>query len=234
MNELERRVFAVLIEKQLTTGDYPMTINALVNACNQKSNRDPVMDLDEDAVWNTLEALRERGLVSKVLPPMGSRVERFKHEIDNKLQWPKPQKVILCELMLRGPQTLSELRTRGSRMYVFESAEAVSAVLDALAALSPPLVAAMSRVPGQREIRYTHLLYPPNEKPPSESAPARSESADGFRGGASEPVRSAAAEFGGGGDSAMREQLEALQSEVAELHEQVAGLRRRLDTLEGR
>src|SRR5438034_6064399 len=141
LNELQRRVLGVLIEKQLTTGDYPMTLNALVNGCNQKSNRDPLLELDEDAVWNTLETLREKGLTSKVLPSGSYRVERFKHEIDTKLQWPKPQKAILCELLLRGPQTLNELRTRASRMYVFDNLEAVAAVLDTLAQQAPPLVA---------------------------------------------------------------------------------------------
>lgn len=236
MNELERRVLGVMIEKQLTTGDYPMTLNALTAGCNQKSNRDPVLELDEDAVWNTVEALRERGLVARVLPPMGSRVDRFKHEIDAKLQWPKAHKAVLCELLLRGPQTPGELRTRASRMYPFETVDAVAAVLDALAAADPPLAAALPRVPGQREVRHTHLFYPPGQQPAVAAATARSSaSAESLRestGGqaAGPPPRPAAADD----LAAVQRRLEGLQSEVADLHEQIAGLRRRLEALEGR
>lgn len=242
LNELERRVMGVLIEKQLTTGDYPMTLNSLTTACNQKSNRDPMMDLDEDAVWNTIEALRERGLASRVLPGGSSRVERYKHEIDTKLQWPKPQKAVLCELLLRGPQTLNELRTRASRMYAFENLDAVTAVLDALAQQSPPLVATLPRQAGQSAVRFTHLLYPPGEKPPTAPRP-ESAGDTGYSPppatypapGAPAPSAAAPARSIASADVAvLQEQLEAMQSELAELHEEVAGLRRRLDSLEGR
>ncbi|MCA9244565.1 MAG: DUF480 domain-containing protein, partial [Phycisphaerales bacterium] len=120
LNEFERRVLGVLMEKALTQpAGYPMTVNSIVAGCNQKSNRDPVMEVDEDVVWSTLESLRERGLVSKVLPPPGSRAERFKHDVSQALNWQTPQRAIMTELMLRGPQTPGELRTRCERMAPF-------------------------------------------------------------------------------------------------------------------
>lgn len=225
LNAIERRVLGVLLEKSLSQPEYyPMTLNAIVAACNQKSNRDPVMELDEDAVWSALEQLRQHGLSAKVLPAPGSRVERFKHEVDAKWQWPKAQKAIMTELLLRGAQTVGELRTRGSRMYAFDNLESVSAVIDWLSSQTPPWMGVLPRAPGQSTVRYAHTLYPDDEQP------AHGEPALAHAPQRSERAASTPAEL----ISALQDVLEALQSEVAELHQEVATLRRRLDTLEGR
>jgi hypothetical protein len=164
MNAVERRVLGVLMEKALAQPQYyPMTVNAIVAACNQKNNRDPVMELDEDAVWNTLEVLRAGGLVSRLLPGGASRVERYRHEAKEQLGWEKPQRAILSELLLRGPQTLGELRTRCTRMYPFDSVESITAVVEGLAQTDPPVVTPLPRAPGQSVIRYAHRLYREDE-----------------------------------------------------------------------
>lgn len=113
LKPVERRVLGVLLEKSLAQPSYyPMTLNAVVNACNQKSNRDPTMNLNEDAVWDALDALRERGLVARMLAGMSGRVDRFKHEAKTHFGWEKPQRAVMAELLLRGPQTVGELRSR--------------------------------------------------------------------------------------------------------------------------
>ncbi len=173
LNDVERRVFGVLLEKALAQPQYyPMTLNAITAACNQKSNRDPVMDLDDEAVWNTLEVLRAGGLVSRLLPGGTSRVERFKHEAKEFFGWEKPQRAVMAELLLRGPQTVGELRGHCVRLYPFDSTEAVVAVLESLSQAAPPRVAPLPRAPGQAAVRYAHLLYPPEERAQFSSAPA--------------------------------------------------------------
>lgn len=254
LNALERRVLGALLEKSLAQPEYyPLTLNALVAACNQKSNRDPVMELDEEAIWQTLEALRVRGLASKVLAGGGGRTDRFKHEVDVKLGWPKAQKAVMTELLLRGPQTIGELRTRASRLYVFDNLESVAAVLDWLAALEPPAVAPLPRAPGQSAIRFTHLFYPPEEQPAIASAaesstPSTSMAEAGRSAGvmsAAPILRHAPSSSASNADTTpftanageterLREQLENLQAELADLHEELAALRRRVETLEQR
>lgn len=173
LNEVERRVLGSLMEKSMANPEYyPMTENALVAACNQKQNRDPVMELDGEAVWAALESLRQRSLVSMVLPAPGARTKRFKHEVETHYGWPKRERAIMAELLLRGPQTAGELRTRCSRFVPFEDLDAVTLVLDNLAQRDQPVVAALPREPGRSAVRYTHLLYPPDESPQA-AAPAR-------------------------------------------------------------
>lgn len=226
LNLIERRVLGVLLEKALAQPEYyPMTLNAVVTACNQKNNRDPVMNLDEDAVWHALEQLRQNGLASKVLPGAGSRVDRFKHEVDAKWQWPKAQKALMAELLLRGPQTLGEMRTRGSRLYAFDNLESVSAVLDWLSSQTPPWIRILPRGAGQSADRYAHLLYPEDEAASLASESPTSRSA---------PLSSPPSALANNSADELRSQLEAVQSEVAELHELVANLTRRLERLEGR
>lgn len=160
LNEIERRVLGALLEKSLAQPQYyPMTVNAIVAACNQKSNRVPTMQIDEDTIWATLEALRTRGWVSRLLPGESGRVERFKHEVKEQTGWEKPQRAVMAELLLRGPQTVGELRTRCTRMYPFENTESVTAVLDNLANCDPPAVAALPRSAGRSAIRWAHRLY---------------------------------------------------------------------------
>ena len=174
LNELERRVFGVLLEKSLAQPTYyPMTPNAIVAACNQKSNRDPFMDLDEDAVWDTLERLRGRGLVAKVLAPLSMRADRFKHEAREYFGWEKPERAVMAELLLRGPQSIGELKTRCSRMVPFEDKAAVGRVLESLQQADPPLVQELPRTGGRSAVRFVHRLYPEGETPAVEDAAAR-------------------------------------------------------------
>jgi len=133
LDEFQRRVLGVLMEKAMSQPQYyPMTLNQVVSGCNQKSNRDPVMDLDADTVWKTLNELREMGLVTEVMPAPGSRAEKYRHNVPDKLGWEKRKQAIMAELLIRGPQTVGELRTRCSRMMPFESIDAVVMVLDNL------------------------------------------------------------------------------------------------------
>jgi uncharacterized protein YceH (UPF0502 family) len=150
----EVRVLGSLLEKEITTPEYyPLSLNALLNACNQKSNRDPVVQFDEDTVERVLYILRDKGLLLNVTGA-GSRVPKYGHRLSEKLNLGRRELAILCELMLRGPQTLGELRTRAERMHHFDDLSEVESVLDRL----PELVTKLARRPGEKETRYTHLL----------------------------------------------------------------------------
>ncbi|MCK4340527.1 MAG: YceH family protein [Phycisphaerae bacterium] len=233
LNEIERRVLGVLLEKSLAQPQYyPMTLNAILAACNQKSNRDPVMHLDEDAVWNTLEVLRAPGLVTRLLPSGSSRVERFKHEVKEFFGWEKPQRAVLAELLLRGPQTIGELRGRCSRMYPFENTAAVSAVLDSLNQADPSRVAVLPRTPGRSAVRYAHRMYPPDEWAALAETPGDSVSVAQAQAVVSPPPPPAAAPSAEA--EALRAEVENLQAKVAELHETLTQLQRRVETLEER
>lgn len=159
LNAAEARVLGSLIEKQITTPDaYPLTLNALTLACNQKSNRDPEMALDEHAVVRALDGLREKKLALMV-SLAGSRVMKYSHQADHSLQLEPPALALLCELLLRGPQTAGELRGHAARMAPFESIEAVEQAMGALTARHPePLAVLLPRLPGRKEPRYAHLL----------------------------------------------------------------------------
>ena len=163
--------WASLIEKQLSQPQYyPLTLNALVNGCNQKSNRDPTMELDEATVYDTLEELRGRDLISRVLAGAGSRTDRFRHDLGRTVGWQTPQLAIMAELLLRGPQTVGELRSRCARMHPFASIDAVAETLESLAGGDSPAVTAMPREPGRSAIRHRHLLYEAGEAPQAQSA----------------------------------------------------------------
>lgn len=154
LHPAEVRVLGSLLEKEITTPEYyPLSLNALVNACNQKSNRDPVVEFDSETVGQALEALRDKGLLLAITGA-GSRVPKYGHRISEKLNLGRRELAILCELMLRGPQTLGELRTRSERMHRFDDLAEVEAVLDRL----PELVVKLPRRPGEKEVRYAHLL----------------------------------------------------------------------------
>lgn len=163
LTALEARVIGCLIEKQITTPDqYPLSLNALTNACNQKSNRDPVMALDDTTVQQTLDSLNHQHFILEK-SGFGSRVPKFQHRFCNTefgtLQFSAAEVAILCELMLRGPQTPGELRSRASRMCGFSGVEEVENSLDALAKREDgPFVVKLAREPGRRESRYAHLL----------------------------------------------------------------------------
>jgi len=169
---VEARVVACLIEKEATTPDnYPMTLSALIAACNQKSNRDPVMALDEQAVSDALNELRYRDRIAWQVSLAGSRVPKYKHDIQSRIPLESVELAVICELMLRGPQTVGELRSRTQRFGVTPSAEDIA---DALRSLGDRetggLVIRLSPGPGRREPRYAHLLCGPVEEAAEVSA----------------------------------------------------------------
>lgn len=158
LNEIETRVLGSLVEKQLTTPEYyPLTLNALVNACNQKSNRDPVVSYDETMVTQCLETLRDRNLVY-VFYGSTSRVPKYKHMLPSVYELEPPETAILTEMLLRGPQTLGELRGRCERLYEFSGLGEVQETLDGLMRRDDPLVVKLPVQPGRKEARFAHLL----------------------------------------------------------------------------
>ena len=158
LNEVECRVLGSLLEKEITTPEYyPLSLNALLNACNQKSNREPVMNLDEAAVREALRSLEGQSLVRSV-SPADSRVTKYEHRLQEAYNFYRHETAILCLLLLRGPQTPGELRGRSERMHSFDDLNAVQSSLQHLMKREPPLVKALSRQPGTKETRYVHLL----------------------------------------------------------------------------
>jgi len=212
LSDVEVRVLGALIEKDITTPDYyPLSLNALVNACNQKNNRDPVMTLNEDAVRASLDSLQAQRLAG---PASGadSRVTKYEHRMQEVFNFDRREIAILCVLLLRGAQTPGELRGRTERMYRFEELEDVHATLDRLSQRDPPLVAVLPRQPGTKESRYIHLLS--GNTAPAEAAPARglvSSSADDDRIGRLEV------------------EVKELRKEVAEMHQQLAAFRKQVE-----
>jgi len=158
LNEAEVRILGCLIEKELTTPEYyPLSLNSLTNACNQKSNRDPIVSFDEADVSHGLESLHEMGLTRKTLTA-GSRVTKYLHTFLDKFDLSAHEIAILCELMLRGPQTLGEVRSHAERMSEFKGLEEVENSLQALMDYDPALVIKLPRETGRKECRYMHLF----------------------------------------------------------------------------
>jgi uncharacterized protein len=158
LTETEVRVLGSLIEKDITTPEYyPLSLNALVNACNQKSNRDPVMQLDEDAVRDALEGLQRQRMAG---PARGadSRVTKYEQRLQEVFNFTRAETAVLCVLLLRGPRTPGELRGRAERMHRFETLEDVQSALQKLMQREPPLAKVLPRQPGTKESRYAHLL----------------------------------------------------------------------------
>ncbi len=160
----EVRVLGALIEKQITTPDYyPLTLNALTNACNQLTNRDPVVAYDDPTIVRAIDGLREKRLAT-LFSGAESRVAKYKHTLTDALLLTPGEVAVLCVLMLRGPQTLGELRTRSERLFSFDTLPEVEATLQALASRQPaPLIAKLPRAPGTKESRYAQLLAGPVE-----------------------------------------------------------------------
>ena len=158
LTETEVRVLGSLIEKDITTPEYyPLSLNALVNACNQKTNRDPVMQLDEAAVLVALDGLQEQRMAG---PARGadSRVTKYEQRLQEVFNFTRAEIAVLCVLLLRGPQTPGELRGRSERMHRFEALEDVQSALQKLMQREPPLAKVLPRQPGTKESRYAHLL----------------------------------------------------------------------------
>ena len=158
LNSIEARILGCMIEKQITTPDYyPLSLNSLTNACNQKSNRDPVVSFDDTVVVKGLDSLQDKGLSEK-LYKADSRVPKYQHNFDKSLNLSRREVAVLCELMLRGPQTLGELRNRCERMHKFENIHEIEEVLAELKSRDNPMVTKLPRQPGRKESRYMHLL----------------------------------------------------------------------------
>jgi len=171
LSDIEVRVLGALIEKDITTPDYyPLSLNALVNACNQKNNRDPVMTLHDDAVRAALDSLQTQRLAG---PARGadSRVTKYEHRLQEVFNFDRREIAILCVLLLRGAQTPGELRGRAERMYRFEELTDVISTLDRLSQREPSLVAVLPRQPGTKESRYMHLFS--GDAPPAEQSSVR-------------------------------------------------------------
>ncbi|WP_020410176.1 YceH family protein [Hahella ganghwensis] len=206
----DTRVIGVLLEKEITTPDqYPLSLNALTNACNQKSNRHPVLDLSEQTVAETVEDLKQRGLVRG--DSYKSRVEKLAHRFCNsefgELKLSPPQVAVVCELLLRGPQTPGELRSRASRMHPFAKVDEVEGTLKELTEHQKgPLVTILPREPGKRESRYAHLFS-------SDIEPVVTESMD-------------AEKFG-----ANRAEIDTLKAQIARLEQENEALKQRLRQL---
>jgi uncharacterized protein len=211
LTPIEARVLGALIEKEITTPEYyPLSLNALTNACNQKSNRDPVLHIEESEVRKALNHLEYQSLVRSV-SSTDSRVTKFEHRLQDAFNFYRPEVAIICELLLRGPQTPGELRTRASRMHAFEDLESVHSALSRLEKREPPLVTVLPRQPGTKEARYAHLL---GDAPPvAPSAPPRAIAARDHDTTASSDDR-----------------VEGLAAEVAELRSQIADLQSQFAT----
>ena len=205
LNDIEVRVLGCLIEKELATPEYyPLTLNALTNACNQKSNRDPVMSLEETDVVRALDALRFKQLA--LISAEGGRAAKYRHILAEKLRLSPAELAVVAELLLRGPQTVGELRTRAERMHPFPDLAGIEEVLEELMARTPPLVKRLPRQPGRKEQRHTHLLGGEPELVTDERAPAP------------EAARLKV--------MAENERIAKLEGEVVVLRMEVAGLRR--------
>jgi uncharacterized protein len=216
LNDVETRALGSLIEKDVTTPDYyPLSLNALVNACNQKNNRDPVMNLDEEAVRQALNSLQEKRLAG---PTSGadSRVTKYEHRLQEAFNFTRGETAIVCVLLLRGPQTPGELRGRAERMHRFEDLTEVQSTLQRLMQRDPPLVRILPRQPGTKEARYKHLLAGDAEDDPhvvhatsTVAAASNSDEADRF--------------------ARLENELSELRKQIADLKQQFAGFQKQFE-----
>jgi len=214
LTETEVRVLGSLIEKDITTPEYyPLSLNALVNACNQKSNRDPFMQLDETAVRDALSSLQERRMAG----PAGgadSRVTKYEHRLQEVFNFTRQEIAVLCVLLLRGPQTPGELRGRSERMHRFEALDEVQSALQKLMQRDPALVKVLPRQPGTKEARWVHLMAGDVAVPESQYAGAVA--SDRGSGDGERIVR-------------LEEEVAALRREVGELKDQLGRFRQQFE-----
>jgi uncharacterized protein len=214
LSDVETRVLGSLVEKELTTPEYyPLSLNALVNACNQKSNRDPVMSLEEAEVREALRTLDKKGLAGPA-DNMLSRVSKYEHRLQEAYNFTRHEIAVLSELLLRGPQTPGELRSRADRMHKFDDLGIVHSTLHKLMNREPPLVKVLPRQPGTKEVRYAHLMSGDVEVPLSDSAAGVAPTSS-----TSSIERIARLE----------DQVEKLQSEFADLKQQFAAFRKQFE-----
>jgi uncharacterized protein len=218
LTRAQARVLGALIEKEVTTPDYyPMSLNALINACNQRSNREPVMDLDEEAVRQALHGLEDLRLAGRARGADG-RVTKYEHWLGEAFNFSRAETALICVLLLRGPQTPGELRGRTERLHRFDEIGEVLAGLQKLMEREPALVAVLPRQPGTKEARYAHLL-----SGPVESQSVAAENAYVRREGGIDT----------GQVSGHEERIAQLETTVAELKREVTALRQKIDDLFG-
>jgi hypothetical protein len=214
LTEIETRVLGSLIEKDITTPDYyPLSLNALVNACNQKNNRDPVMTLDEAAVRDALATLQEKRMAGPV-SGADSRVTKFEHRLQEVFNFDRREIAIVCVLLLRGPQTPGELRSRTDRMYRFEGLDDIVSTLDRLAQRQPSLARVLPRQPGTKESRYTHLF---SGEPPEADVARAPSPANAASGPASDRLKT------------LEEEVARLRQDLSEVQQQLAAFRKQFE-----
>ena len=217
LTDIEVRVLGSLIEKDITTPDYyPLSLNALVNACNQKNNRDPMMTLHEDSVSGALATLQEKRLAG----PAGgadSRVTKYEHRLQEVFNFDRREIAILCVLLLRGPQTPGELRSRTERMYRFEALDDIVSTLDRLSQRQPPLAAILPRQPGTKESRYMQLFSGEAPTVDADVARAPTRASDHFRSTADDRL------------SNLENDVEELKRELSEMQQQLAAFRKQFE-----
>jgi uncharacterized protein YceH (UPF0502 family) len=219
LNAAEARVLGALVEKETTTPEYyPLSMNALVNACNQKNNREPVMQLDEDAVRLAMRGLEDRGLAGVARGSEG-RVTKYEHRLQEAFNFTRGETAVVCVLLLRGPQTPGELRGRTERIYRFEELEDVVGVLQKLMQREPPLAATLPRQPGTKEVRYVELLSGSVEAHVSHEV--NHTSAESHFSQRQEEV----------GHPRSADRLEQLEAEVRRLREEVAAMRTEMEAM---
>jgi len=217
LTEIEVRVLGSLVEKQLTTPEYyPLTLNALVAACNQKTNRDPVVSYDETTVTAALESLREKNLVY-VFYGAGSRTVKYKHMLPSVYELDPAETAVVAVLMLRGPQTLGEIKERAHRMHEFTSLGEAQEVLDKLSARDEPIITRLERQPGQKDARYAHLLSGPVDASAISAASNFQKSPAVAGGGVMERVEQ------------LEKELSDLRGELAALHETFSEFRKQFE-----
>lgn len=211
LSEVETRVLGALIEKELTTPEYyPLSLNALVNACNQKSNRYPVMNLDENAVSQAIRSLDKEGLAGPA-DAMDNRVTKFGHRLQEAFNFDRREIAVLCELLLRGPQTPGDLRGRAERMHHFDDLGQVQSTLQHLGQREPPVIKVLPRQAGTKEARYTHL-FAGDAQPQTPAVAPEAEIMHGNDG--SERV------------ARLEKEVTALRKEIADLKQEFAAFRK--------
>jgi uncharacterized protein YceH (UPF0502 family) len=209
----QARVLGALVEKEVTTPDYyPLSLNALMNACNQRSNREPVMHLDEDDVRQALHGLEDKGLAGRARGADG-RVTKYEHWLGEAFNFSRAETALICVLLLRGPQTPGELRGRTERLHSFDEISEVLAGLQKLMEREPPLAAVLPRQPGMKEARYAQLLSGPVESIAFAEPAATHESA--------------------ANSGEMQERMDRMEQAMDELRQQVAALSAKIDNLFG-
>jgi uncharacterized protein len=211
LSAAEARALGALMEKEATTPEYyPLSLNALENACNQRSNREPVMSLDEDDVRQALHGLEDKGLAGRARAAEG-RVTKYEHWLGEVFNFTRAEQALVCVLLLRGPQTPGELRIRTERMHRFDEIADVLSGLQKLMDREPPMAAMLPRHPGTKESRYAQLFSDPVEAPAIAQVEAGAD----------------------GEETAHAERIAQLEATVAELRQEIAELRQKLESLLG-